>query len=73
MSFSIMNFDSMSQTEKIDGWSDFINQRIEDDIDRLMNQYVEEYSKQIDISDLSSIDMFVTYYDTLVYKYCNPE
>ena len=61
----------MSQTEKIDGWSDFINQRIEDDIDRLMNQYVEEYSKQIDISDLSSIDLHQTYFDTLVSMYCN--
>jgi len=60
----------MDEIEKIDGWFDFINQRIEDDIDKLMNQYVEEYSKQIDISDLSSVDMFQTYYDTLVHKYC---
>ena len=60
----------MDITVKMDGWFDFVNQRIEDDIDRLLFQYVEEYSKQTDISDLSSIDLFQTYYDTLVDKYC---
>ena len=42
----------------------------EDDIDKLMTSYVEVYSKQIDITELSSIDMFQTYYDIIVSKYC---
>ena len=60
----------MTQTEKMDNWFDFVNQRIEDDVDKLLYQYVEEYSKQIDISDLSSVDLYQTYFDTLVSKYC---
>ena len=61
----------MTQTDKMDNWFDFVNQRIEDDIDKLLYQYVEEYSKQTDISDLSSIDLYQTYFDTLVSKYCH--
>lgn len=61
----------MTQTEKMDNWFDFVNQRIEDDIDKLLYHYVEEYSKQTDISDLSSIDLYQTYFDTLVSKYCH--
>ena len=60
----------MTQTDKIDKWFEFLDKRIEDDIDKLMTPYVEEYSKQIDITELSSIDMFQTYYDIIVSKYC---
>lgn len=60
----------MTQTDKIDKWFEFLDKRIEDDIDKLMTSYVEEYSKQIDITELSSIDMFQTYYDIIVSKYC---
>ena len=67
----IIDCSVMNQTDKMDNWFDFVNQRIEDDIDKLLYQYVEEYSKQIDISDLSSVDLYQTYFDTLVSKYCN--
>ena len=60
----------MTQIDKIDKWFEFLDKRIEDDIDKLMLSYVEEYSKQIDITELSSIDMFQTYYDIIVSKYC---
>ena len=60
----------MTQTDKIDKWFEFLDKRIEDDIDKLMTPYVEEYSKQIDITELSSIDMFQTYYNIIVSKYC---
>ena len=60
----------MTQTDKIDKWFEFLDKRIEDDIDKLMTSYVEEYSEQIDITELSSIDMFQTYYDIIVSKYC---
>ena len=67
----IMNFNTMNQTEKMDKWFKYLNEKLEDDIDKLLVYYINEFSKETDISELEDIDVFQTYYDVISDKFCN--
>lgn len=71
MNFMIIGFSIMNQTEKIDKWFQYLNEKIEDDIDKLLVYYINEFTKENNISELEDIDMFQTYYDIISDKFCN--
>lgn len=71
MNFMTIGFSIMNQTEKIDKWFQYLSEKIEDDIDKLLVYYINEFTKENNISELEDIDMFQTYYDVISDKFCN--
>ena len=48
-----------------------LNEKIVDDIDKLLVYYINEFTKENNISEIEDIDMFQTYYDINSDKFCN--
>ena len=71
MNFMTIGFSIMNQTEKIDKWFQYLSEKIEDDIDKLLVYYINEFTKENNISEIEDIDMFQTYYDIISDKFCN--
>jgi len=60
----------MENFEIVDRWVDYINDKVEDDIELILNKYKDEFNKSFNkLDEVSDYDLYQVFFEVLNEKY----